>query len=233
MNNYLEKTKMLDYDSKAIQELILVRGWASMETFNKIQEIYNFVRDEIKFGYNTDDNIPASMVLADGYGQCNTKGTLFMAILRAMGVPCRIHGFTINKELQFGAMTGIIYRLAPKSIVHSWVEILYEGKWYNMEGFILDVKYLSRLQKKFNNCEGSFCGYGAAVKDFKNPQIDWNVNDTYIQKEGINNDFGVFDNPDRFFLEHSQQLSLIKRIIFRYIGRHLMNHNVGKIRDLI
>lgn len=231
MNNYLEKTKMLDYDSKAIQDLILVRGWASMETFNKIQEIYNFVRDEIKFGYNTDDDIPASMVLADGYGQCNTKGTLFMAILRAVGVPCRIHGFTINKELQFGAMTGIIYRLAPKSIVHSWVEILYEGKWYNMEGFILDVKYLSRLQQKFNNCQGSFCGYGAAVKDFKNPQIDWNVNDTYIQKEGINNDFGVFDNPDRFFLEHSQQLSPIKRLIFRHIGRHLMNHNVGKIRD--
>ncbi len=231
MNNYLEKTRMLDYGNKAVQELIQGRGWASMDTFNKIREIYNFVRDEIKFGYNTDDDIPASKVLADGYGQCNTKGTLFMAILRAVGVPCRMHGFTINKELQFGAMTGIIYRLAPKSIIHSWVEILYEGKWFNLEGFILDQKYLSRLQKKFDNCQGSFCGYGVAVEDFKNPHIEWNGNDTYIQKEGINNDFGVFDNPDRFFLEHSQQLSLIKKVIFRYVGRQLMNRNVEKIRN--
>lgn len=41
------------------------------------------VRDDIVFGYNIDDEIPASKVLADGYGQCNTKGTLFMALLRA------------------------------------------------------------------------------------------------------------------------------------------------------
>mgnify|MGYP002241704325 CR=1 FL=1 len=48
---------------------------------------------------NVDDSIPASKVLKDGYGQCNTKGTLFMALLRACGVPCRIHGFTIDKKI--------------------------------------------------------------------------------------------------------------------------------------
>jgi hypothetical protein len=39
--------------------------------------------------------------------------TLLMALLRAMGVPCRFHGFTINKALQRGAITGVAYRLAP------------------------------------------------------------------------------------------------------------------------
>ena len=62
------------------------------------------------FGYNIDDNISASKVLADGYGQCNTKGTLFMALLRACNIPCRVHGFTIDKKLQKGAMTGIVYK---------------------------------------------------------------------------------------------------------------------------
>ena len=38
-------------------------------------------------------------VLADGYGQCNTKGTLFMALLRACNIPCRVHGFTIDKKI--------------------------------------------------------------------------------------------------------------------------------------
>lgn len=70
-----------------------------------------------------------------------------MALLRGVNIPCRIHGFTINKKLQRGAMTGIVYKLAPKDVIHSWVEVLYDGKWYELEGFILDKQYLNKLQK--------------------------------------------------------------------------------------
>ncbi|MEE9438693.1 MAG: transglutaminase domain-containing protein, partial [Saprospiraceae bacterium] len=91
---------------------------------------------EIRFGYNKSDNIPASKVLSDGYGQCNTKSTLLMALLRAVGIPNRIHGFTIDKALQKGAITGIWYKLAPKNILHSWVEVLINDKWYFLEGVI-------------------------------------------------------------------------------------------------
>ena len=90
---------MLDYSNSSIQELIKSRGWKEIEDFERIKSIYNFVRDEILFGYNMDDDIPASKVLSDGYGQCNTKGTLFMALLRACDIPCRVHGFTIDKKL--------------------------------------------------------------------------------------------------------------------------------------
>ena len=83
MEKYLRETKMLDYSSKNIQRLIQERNWNDIEVFERLKSIYNFVRDEILFGYNIDDNISASKVLADGYGQCNTKGTLFMALLRA------------------------------------------------------------------------------------------------------------------------------------------------------
>lgn len=65
--------------------------------------------------------------MRDGFGQCNTKGTLFMALLRACGVPCRIHGSTIDKKLQKGAMSGLVYRIAPREIFHSWVEVLLDG----------------------------------------------------------------------------------------------------------
>lgn len=136
MKQYLQETKMLNFHHSSIQSLIKERQWANEEDFVKIQKIYNFVRDEILFGYNTDDTISASEVLKDGYGQCNTKGTLFMALLRAVGIPCRIHGFTIDKKLQRGAMTGLIYYFAPQNIIHSWVEIQYRGHWYNIEGFI-------------------------------------------------------------------------------------------------
>lgn len=89
-----------------------------------------------------------------------------------------------------------------------------------------------KLQNKFFDCNGAFCGYGVAVTDFKNPIIEWNANDTYIQSEGINQDFGVYDSPDELLKEHGQEMSKCKELIYRLIGRRLMNHNVKKIREL-
>lgn len=190
---YLKETQLLDYSNVLIQSLINERDWNNYDDFNKIKVIYNFVRDEIRFGYNVDDKIAASKVLKDGYGQCNTKGILFMALLRAVGIPCLIHGFTIDKKLQKGAMTGIVYKNAPKNIFHSWVEVYYHDKWFELEAFILDLDYLKQLQKLNSNCSGTFCGYGVAVNDLKNPIIDWNENNTHIQSEGINHDLGIYD----------------------------------------
>lgn len=108
MEKYLKETKILDFSNEKIQRLINERKWRKMNTFECLKSIYNFVRDEILFGYNVDDHISASKVLQDGYGQCNTKGTLLMALLRACNIPCRVHGFTIDKKLQKGAMTEIL-----------------------------------------------------------------------------------------------------------------------------
>ena len=141
----LEETKLLDYSNQEIQDLVKIRKWKNFEEEQQIKAIYNYVRDEIMFGYNVDDNIPASKVLSDGYGQCNTKGTLFMALLRAVGIPCRVHGFTIDKKLQKGAMTGIVYKNAPKNVFHSWVEQLLlpslpKDIWINCSTFIVNVR---------------------------------------------------------------------------------------------
>lgn len=232
MEKYLQETKMLDFSNNDIQQLIADKGWILQTDFEKIKSIYEYVRDKIKFGYNIDDSIPASRVLSDGYGQCNTKGTLFMALLRAVHIPCRVHGFTIDKKLQKGAMTGIVYKFSPNNVFHSWVEVYLDGVWYELEAFILDNEYLHKLQTANLDCEGAFCGYGVAVKDFKHPIIDFNRNNTYIQSEGINQDFGIYDSPDELLQEHQQEMSIIKAFAYRNLGRHLMNRNVRKIRNM-
>ncbi|HUN54744.1 MAG TPA: transglutaminase family protein [Smithella sp.] len=217
MEHYLKETELLDFNNKEIRKLVKSRCWNDLSEKEKILNIYNFIRDEIKFGYNSDDILPASKILKDGYGQCNTKGILFMALLRAVNVPCRFHGFTINKEVQKGAISGIWYKLTPKELFHSWVEVFYNTKWLNIEGFILDIAYLTAVQNKFNDCSGSFCGFAVATDNLKKPEVYWNENDTYIQKEEINCDLGVFDNPDIFFNHHKQHLNFPKRIFFQYI----------------
>jgi transglutaminase/protease-like cytokinesis protein 3 len=233
MKPLLQETKLLDFSAIRIQNLIKNRKWKHLNNIEKVKAIYNFVRDEIEFGYNISDAIPASKVLADGYGQCNTKATLLMALLRAVDIPNRIHGFTINKALQKGAISGIWYVLSPKNIVHSWVEVFVNDNWYFLEGVILDKEYLIKLQEKNKDCKTTFCGYGVYTDIFENPPIDWNLNHTYIQDKGINQDFGVFNTPDEFYKKHQQSLNAFKKWVYKNIVRHSMNKNVKKIRNKI
>ena len=230
MHTLLAATPLLDVHHPDIEALVDRRGWRALPLYDRIGAVYDFVRNEIAFGYNEGDELPASSVLADGIGQCNTKSTLLMALLRAVGIPCRFHGFTINKPLQKGAITGLAYWLAPQRIIHSWVEVSLEGRWIALEGFILDATYLASLQRRFPQAR-RFCGYGAATPDLSAPGVEWRGQDTYIQKEGIADDFGVFDSPDAFYARHGSNLSGIKRWLYERAIRNAMNRNVVRIRE--
>jgi transglutaminase-like putative cysteine protease len=225
----LAATALLDFQHPTLEALVTQRGWRSLPPYDRIGAVYDFVRNEVPFGYNAGDELPASQVLADGIGQCNTKSTLLMALLRATGIPCRFHGFTINKPLQKGAITGLAYWLAPQRIIHSWVEVQLEERWISLEGFILDAPYLASLQRRFPNTR-RFCGYGAATPNLTAPGVEWRGQDTYIQKEGIADDFGTFDSPDAFYARHGSNLSGIKRWLYEQLIRHQMNRKVARIR---
>ena len=230
LQNLLAETPLLDFNSDALQSLISKRGWKDLATYDRVGAVYSFVKDEIKFGYNKEDALPASQVLQDGIGQCNTKGILLMALFRSVGIPCRLHGFTIKKSLQRGVVPELIYPITPDNIVHSWVEIYYGGKWINLEGFILDADYLAALQTKFKS-KTSICAYGAGTDNLAAPMVEWQGTDTYIQKTGINQDFGVFDSPDDFFKVHQQNLSPFKQAFYQFFVCHLMNRRAAKLRD--
>lgn len=230
MEQQLASTPLLDYPHPTIQALVSSRHWRDLPPYEAIGAIYAFVKDEIAFGYNASDDIPASAVLADGYGQCNTKGTLLMALLRAVGIPCRFHGFTIFNTLQRGAIPVFLMHLAPARILHSWVEVRYQGEWLKLEGFILDKEYLQQLQRAFARPGKAFSGYAVATPDLADPKVNWCGGDTFIQREGIADDLGLYDAPDTFYAEHGANLGGIKRLAYRYALRHLINWNVGRIR---
>ncbi|MGC9371589.1 MAG: transglutaminase-like domain-containing protein [Paracoccaceae bacterium] len=227
--NLLRPTRLLDFHCPEIRDLVAARGWEKLDECGRIGAAYDFVRNEIAFGYNRADDIPASAVLGDGYGQCNTKGTLLMALLRVLGIPCRLHGFTIHKELQRGVVPDPVYPIAPREILHSWVEVRFAGRWIDLEGFILDRAFLSALQRAFPDAEG-LCGYGAGTACLSAPPVEWQGNDTYIQSTGIARDFGVFDSPDAFYAAHRQQFGPLRELLYRGFIRHWMNARVRAIR---
>lgn len=227
-NRYLVETPLLDFSAPSIRHLIETRGWRKLAVRERIGAAYDFVRNEIPFGYNASDALTASRILQDGYGQCNTKGTLLMALLRTLDVPCRFHGFTIDKGLQRGIVPELVYRLAPNDIIHSWIEVDFEKQWLQLEGFILDDQVLGALQANFPE-RSSLCAYGAGTDCLQAPSVEWTGQSTYIQRTGINQDLGVFDNPDEFYAEH-WQLTGLRGLFYRHVVRHWMNRRVAGIR---
>ncbi|NCC64875.1 MAG: transglutaminase domain-containing protein, partial [Spirochaetia bacterium] len=114
---YLQSTKLLDYKDLKIQRLILSNGWNSLLSDSaKIEAVYNHVRDRVLYGYSTDFDLRASEVLSLGYGNCLTKTTLLMALLRALGIPCRLKAGTISRVIFRGLLPSIEYRLMDKTI---------------------------------------------------------------------------------------------------------------------
>lgn len=226
---YLQPTRLLDYNTKEIKELIQ-KAFSDIGTSEKIEKIYYFVRDEIKFGYNESDDIPASQVLKDGYGQCNTKTTLFMALARAVGIPSRAHLFKINKKVQKGIFPTHIYeRYMKEELIHSWPEIYLKDRWIILEGIILDNEYLEQIKKKFR-FKGQFEGYGISVLDLSSVNTNWSGKDTYIQKKSITKDEGMYASPDEYYQEYGTNMDKLEKFFFKCFVKPLVNKKVKNIR---
>ena len=171
-----------------------------------------FVKNEIVFGYNTTDNIPASRVLLDGFGNGISKSILMMALLRKCHIPCRFHAVLIDKIQHERAISGMAYFLAPRNFVHSWVEVYVECKWIRVVGYMLDHVYLQNTQKCIRKAiiEDMFLDLEFARSNIMYIVLEANNSEPYRPKKAINHDYGVFDSPDNFYRKHASELGLSK-----------------------
>lgn len=230
-NRYLKKTRMLDYDNASIKNLVKERRWEALDEYRKIGAIYDYVRNNILFGYNRSDLLAADEVLSDGYGQCNTKATLLMTLLRAVGIPCRLHGSEVDKHFQEGVTSGLIAALAPDTIVHTWAEVFYQGRWVALEGVITDEAYVSAVKEEYKANKGPYAHCAISVPDLQGLSLEWKGSDIFVQNESVVKDYGVFDDPDTFFKTHPQTWSKVKDCAYVHYGRKKMNRTVRKIRS--
>ena len=230
MSQYLQASPLLDVGHPEIQRLIEKRQWRLLNGSAQIKAVYNFVRDEIVLGYNVRDDLQASVVLADGYGQCNTKAILLMTLFRATGHLCRLKAAWVDKRLQAGVIPPLVYAFSPARILHTWVEIQHGSRWIGLEGVVVDRPFLTSVQSANEGCQGAFCGLAIATPRLDDPPIEWRGSDTHIQHTAIVEEIGTFDMPDDLYARHRQALSPIRRFLFEWVVRHWMNRRVAAIR---
>ncbi len=97
---YIEETRLLDYTHPAIQMLYEELDLPYRSDREKISHFYEYVRREIRPLRHTGKRKPASMILRKHRGDDISKTILFMALLRASGIPCRARFATTSEGIQ-------------------------------------------------------------------------------------------------------------------------------------
>jgi hypothetical protein len=224
--------KLADYDHPVVRETAdrLTRGEASPR--GKLEKLFYFVRDEIRFGFPQDgDLVKASETIGLGMGQCNTKGALFLALCRAAGIPARIHFSLIKKEIQRGLFTGIGYMLMPSLLSHSWVEVRIEGKWRRLDSYINDKPFYMAGKKALRE-RGWGTGYSISCASGES-SADFQIDDEkFVQMDAVAADHGVWDDPSDYYRSdnYRNRPNPIKRLLYRLLISRV-NARVSRMRS--
>ncbi len=146
-------TRYIDSDHPAVISAMRSAVGGAVDPRAKAINVFAFVR-AIPFGFASGfwDN-KASDVLRAGRGYCNTKSTLFIALLRAAGISAR-QQFV---ETDAAVLHGI---LDPGTVMvdHSYVEVLLNDRWVATDAYIVDRQLFAAAQRRLA-AESRLLGY--------------------------------------------------------------------------
>lgn len=173
----LSVTRYVDHDTAAIRQsaAMVTAGLASDR--DRAVALFRFVRDQVKFGFAAGFwDMSASDVLTTGRGYCNTKSTLFVALLRATGIPARQVFVEIDPEV----LRGMIDPGTPW-LDHSYTEVFLDGAWHATDAYIPDPALFQAAVARLRQEKRRF-GYGVHVDG----QNDWDgASDSFAQYNRI------------------------------------------------
>lgn len=198
----------------------------------KLEGIFGFVRDDILFGFPPEgDFVKASQTIERGYGQCNTKGVLILALCQAADIPARLHFSGITKEIQHGFFRGVFYKLMPKEISHSWLEVELDGRWVQIDTYINDLALHRAAVAKLEHT-GWTTGFSVSRKTGE-PSADFALDATdFSQMGAVLDDHGTWTSPADYLdgPDYLNRPGPVRQLLYRtYLP--LVNHRVRSLRN--
>lgn len=163
MPNPLGGTPLVDIDDEHLRHVAReVAGEGDEVT--RARHVHDYVRDRVRFGFSQHAwRVKASEVLVAGRGHAMPKATLFTAMLRAVGVPARMHFVSVDSDL----LSGLLEWPTPR-LDHAVVEVWLGEQWLACDSFVVDHVYFEAASARLRR-EGRRWGYGVHVDG----RVEW------------------------------------------------------------
>lgn len=198
--------------------------------------LHDYVRDNVKFGFNKYfDATPPDYTLACGYGHCNPKSHLMVALFRAAGLESHQHFVAISKDILKDALPPSRGWMLPAELSHSYVEVKVEGKWCSIDSFIVDSPLLKGGQAKLAR-DGRSLGYGVTLNSINSWDGQSDAFSQFNQSLMIE-DHGRVDDLEGYFRSKKYRhvvLGMRFNTMFRLMGEGgvaPMNIHIDRIRQ--
>jgi len=227
----IDITNLADHGNPTVKNkaLILTKYCETIE--DRIKAFFCYVRDDIKFQFPDEgDFVPASQTIKYGYGACNNKTILYLALCRAIGIEARIHFSLIDKSIQRGLIKGLFYWIIPQKISHGWLEVKLKNSWFPIDSYINDTEYYIVAKKKLRE-RGWNTGYSIACsKNESSSELDFDK-EQFVQMDAVTDDHGVYVDPADYFKSPSYKNRPNVLTLFIYkVFISSVNNRVKKMR---
>ena len=222
---------LADHQSMAIQRAAIGILEGATSNRERLERIFLFVRDEIAFGFPPHGDLSsAEETLRLGYGQCNTKGALFLALCRAAGIDAAIHFSSIDKNIQRGLFPRWALRLLPAQLSHSWIDVKLDGEWRRLDSYINDSTYYENAKCILAD-RGWEAGYSVSCAKGSS-SIDFSLDtENFVQMGSVVSDIGRYKNPEDFYetSSYTNRPGRFKQILYLAL-LPAINRRIHKIR---
>jgi Transglutaminase-like superfamily len=226
-------TRLIDSQHPAIVALASELTAGATSDSERAVRIHDGVRDRIRFGLApTFYDMKASEVLQTGVGYCNTKTTLFSALLRAVALPTRVRMVDLSADVLRG-----LFSPGTDTVDHAITEVYLENAWHPVDSYVVDSELAAAARVKLQR-EGRAAGYGIHAAgtsrwDGKVPSFIQAV-PTAQSASNIIRDWGHFEDIEDFYRRTPgarNRLTPVTGLLIR-LGAAGINRNIDSVRSV-
>ena len=194
--------------------------------------LHDWVRDEIAFGipsgfYETT----ATQTLDAKVGYCNTKVSLFQALLRAQAIPTRMRMMDLSAQVLGG-----LFDPGTSYVDHAITEAWLNGRWIQVDSYVVDLRLAAAAGSRLSKSQAK-AGWGVHI----NGQSEWDGrSESFIQclndgsiKDYVLKDHGVFADVADFYQRvpaARNRKTLINSVAIRF-GSSSINQQIQRVRN--
>ncbi len=227
---WLRETEQLNYTAIKVRILMTQITQLQHDDLGKALAIHKYVKT-LPFGCVADFcRNKASDIIKLGYGDCHTKGLLFVALLRAAQIPARLRFVTLPTRFLDGLIdTG------TQTMVHAIGEVYVGDSWQQTDAYVVDAPY-EAAARALLRVENRILGYGLHAMGDK----DWNgkanahAQSTPADPESLPMiDWGFTHDPAHFYANENHEAlrqSFTQRVKWT-LGAGMVNRKVQLIRE--